>query len=66
LNGYNHFNSKLNRFYRPANEEVGRDKIIKQLLEMKEEVVEYLRQILENIRDYLDNEEYLELPTGNP
>ncbi|MEG4811931.1 MAE_28990/MAE_18760 family HEPN-like nuclease [Microcoleus sp. F8-D3] len=47
-------------------EEVGRDKTIKQLLEMKEEVVEYLTQILENIRDYLDNAEYLELPTGNP
>ncbi|MEG3905986.1 MULTISPECIES: MAE_28990/MAE_18760 family HEPN-like nuclease [unclassified Microcoleus] len=47
-------------------EEVGRDKTIKQLLEMKEEVVEYLTQILENIRDYLDNEEYLELTTGNP
>jgi MAE_28990/MAE_18760-like HEPN len=47
-------------------EEVGRDKTIKQLLEIKEEVVEYLTQILENIRDYLDNEEYLELPTGNP
>jgi len=47
-------------------EEVGRDKTIKQLLEIKEEVVEYLTQILENIRDYLDYEEYLELPTGNP
>lgn len=47
-------------------EEVGRDKTIKQLLEIKEEVVEYLTQILENIRDYLDNEEYLELPTVNP
>jgi len=34
--------------------------------DMKEEVVEYLTQILENIRDYLDNEEYLELTTGNP
>jgi MAE_28990/MAE_18760-like HEPN/Ras family len=47
-------------------EEVGRDKTIEELLEIKEEVVEYLRRILENIRDYLDNEEYLELPTGNP
>ena len=47
-------------------EEVGRDKTIKQLLGMKEEVVEYLTQILENIRDYLDNEEYLHLPAGNP
>ena len=47
-------------------EEVGRDKTIEELLKIKEEVVEYLRQILENIRDYLDNEEYLELPTVNP
>ncbi|WP_422759567.1 hypothetical protein [Microcoleus anatoxicus] len=39
---------------------------MKQLLEIKEEVVEYLTQILENIRDYLDNEEYLEFPTVNP
>ncbi|MGL5060271.1 MAG: MAE_28990/MAE_18760 family HEPN-like nuclease [Microcoleus sp.] len=47
-------------------EEVGRDKTIKQLLEIKEETVEYLRQILENIRDYLDGEEYLDLSAGNP
>ena len=47
-------------------EEVGRYQTIEELLEMKEEVVEYLVQILENIRDYLDNEEYLELLTGNP
>ncbi|MEG3931890.1 MULTISPECIES: MAE_28990/MAE_18760 family HEPN-like nuclease [unclassified Microcoleus] len=47
-------------------EEVGQDQAIEELLEIKEEVVEYLTQILENIRDYLDNEEYLELPTGNP
>ncbi len=47
-------------------EEVGRDKTIEELLKIKEEVVEYLRQILENIRDYLDNEEYLESPTVNP
>lgn len=45
--------------------EVGREKTIEELLEIKEEVVEYLRQILENIRDYLDKKEYLELP-GNP
>jgi len=47
-------------------EEVGRDKTIEELLKIKEEALEYLRQILENIRDYLDNEEYLELPTVNP
>jgi hypothetical protein len=47
-------------------EEVGRDKTIEQLLKIKEEVVEYLRQILENIKDYLDNEKYLDSPTVNP
>ncbi|MEZ2226354.1 MAE_28990/MAE_18760 family HEPN-like nuclease [Microcoleus sp.] len=47
-------------------EEVGGDQAIEELLEIKEEVVEYLTQILQNIRDYLDNEEYLELLTGNP
>lgn len=47
-------------------EELGHDQAIEELLEIKEEVVEYLTQILENIRDYLDNEEYLELPTSNP
>ena len=47
-------------------EQVGGYQTLEELLEMKEEVVEYLTQILQNIRDYLDNEEYLELPTGNP
>jgi len=47
-------------------EEVGGDRAIEQLLKIKKEVVEYLRQILVNIRVYLDNEEYLELPTVNP
>ncbi|MEG4964039.1 MULTISPECIES: MAE_28990/MAE_18760 family HEPN-like nuclease [unclassified Microcoleus] len=47
-------------------EEVGGYQAIEELLEMKEEVVEYLTQILENIKDYLENEEYLELPAGNP
>jgi hypothetical protein len=41
-------------------EEVGRDKTIEELLEIKEEVVEYLHQILKNIQDYLDNQEYLD------
>lgn len=41
-------------------EEVGRDKTIEELLEIKGEVVEYLRQILENIQDYLDKRQYLE------
>lgn len=47
-------------------EEVGRDKTIEELLEIKEEVVEYLRQILKNIEDYLDNKEYLDLTIGTP
>ena len=47
-------------------EEVGGDQAIEQLLKIKKEVVEYLRQILVNIRVYLDNEEYWELPTVNP
>ena len=46
-------------------EEVGRDKTIEELLKIKEEALEYLRQILENIRDYLDNEKYLDSPTVN-
>jgi hypothetical protein len=41
-------------------EEVGRDKSIDQLLEIKEEVTEYLRQILQNIQEYLDKKEYLD------
>lgn len=47
-------------------EEVGRDKTIEELLEIKEEVVEYLRQILKNIEDYLDNKEYLDSTIGTP
>lgn len=40
-------------------EEVGRDKTIEELLEIKQEVVEYLRQILGNIQKYLKDQEYL-------
>jgi hypothetical protein len=40
-------------------EEVGRDKSIDELLEIKQEVVEYLRQILENIQAYLNDKKYL-------
>ena len=46
--------------------EVGRDNSIEVLLEIKEEVIEYLRQILQNIKIYLDNQEYLDVTTGNP
>jgi hypothetical protein len=47
-------------------EDVGRDKTIEELLEIKEEVIQYLRQILENIKTYLDNQEYLDVTTGTP
>lgn len=47
-------------------EEVGRDKTIEELLEIKEEVVEYLRQILKNIEGYLYNKEYLDSTIGTP
>ncbi|NJS12197.1 MAG: hypothetical protein HC789_18385 [Microcoleus sp. CSU_2_2] len=47
-------------------EEVGRNKTIAELLKIKEEVIEYLRQILENIKTYLDNQEYLDVTTNNP
>ncbi|MCU0546725.1 MAG: MAE_28990/MAE_18760 family HEPN-like nuclease [Oscillatoriaceae cyanobacterium Prado104] len=47
-------------------EEVGRDKTIEEILEIKVEIIEYLRQILENIKTYLDNREYLDGTTGTP
>lgn len=47
-------------------EEVGRNKTIEELLEIKEEVVEYLRQILKNIEGYLDKKEYLDSTIGTP
>ncbi|MEG4283746.1 MAE_28990/MAE_18760 family HEPN-like nuclease [Microcoleus sp. A006_D1] len=47
-------------------EEVGRDNTIEELLEIKNEVIEYLRQILEHIKTYLDNQEYLDVTTNNP
>jgi hypothetical protein len=46
--------------------EVGQGKTIEDLLKIKEEVIEYLRQILENITTYLDNQEYLDFTTGTP
>ncbi|NJR66204.1 MAG: hypothetical protein HC772_14175 [Leptolyngbyaceae cyanobacterium CRU_2_3] len=47
--------------------EVGRDKTADQLLEIKNKVVKYLKQILQNIEQYLYNEEYLDSsPTCNP
>ena len=38
---------------------VGRNVTIGDILQIKEEVVEYLRQILINIENYLENQEYL-------
>ncbi|MBW4689000.1 MAG: hypothetical protein KME40_28890 [Komarekiella atlantica HA4396-MV6] len=46
-------------------EEVGQEKTVYQLLEIKGEVVEYLRQILENIQEYLNNKEYLDSAIDN-
>ncbi len=40
--------------------EIGRDKTADELLEMKNKVIRYLKQILQNIEIYLDNEEYLD------
>lgn len=39
---------------------VGGDTSIDDLLKIKEEVIEYLQQILQNIKDYLDKQEYLD------
>lgn len=47
-------------------EEVWPDNTIEKLLEIKNEVIEYLRQILENVKTYLDNQEYLDVNTNNP
>ena len=46
--------------------EVGKDKSADELIEIKNKVVEYLRQILENIETYLENEEYLDSSTNTP
>ncbi|MFO5441674.1 MAG: MAE_28990/MAE_18760 family HEPN-like nuclease, partial [Dolichospermum sp.] len=40
--------------------DVGRNTSAKNLVEISERVIKYLRQILENIDDYLRNKEYLE------
>ncbi len=46
--------------------EVGKDKSADELIEIKNKVVKYLRQILENIETYLDNQEYLDSSTNTP
>jgi MAE_28990/MAE_18760-like HEPN len=40
--------------------EIGRDKTADELLEIKNKVIRYLRQILKNIENYLDNRDYLD------
>jgi hypothetical protein len=44
--------------------EVGRDKSADELVEIKNKVVRYLRQILQNIEQYLINQEYLDTFTS--
>ncbi|NEP89582.1 MAG: hypothetical protein F6K18_23635 [Okeania sp. SIO2C2] len=46
--------------------EVGKKISADELMEIKNKVVEYLRQILENIETYLDNQEYLDSSTNSP
>jgi hypothetical protein len=47
--------------------EVGRDKTADELLEIKNKTVKYLKQILQNIAQYLSNEGYLDsFTSGNP
>ena len=45
--------------------EVGREKTAGELLEIKNKVIRYLRQILQNIETYLDNAEYLDTSTAS-
>ncbi|MBD2501237.1 MAE_28990/MAE_18760 family HEPN-like nuclease [Anabaena azotica] len=45
--------------------EVGRDKSADELVEIKNKVVRYLRQILRNITQYLTDEEYLDVGSNN-
>ena len=45
--------------------EVGRDYAADNLLEIKNKVIRYLKQILQNIETYLDNAEYLDASAAN-
>jgi MAE_28990/MAE_18760-like HEPN len=46
---------------------IGKDASFEDLLKVKEEVIEYLQQILQNIQEYLENEKYLDKSTlGTP
>jgi hypothetical protein len=44
--------------------EIGQDKSTDELLEIKNKTVKYLRQILQNIEQYLSNQEYLDSSTS--
>ncbi|MEG3876100.1 MAE_28990/MAE_18760 family HEPN-like nuclease [Microcoleus sp. herbarium7] len=47
--------------------DVGKDKTANELLEIKKKTVRYLRQILQNIEQYLSNQDYLDSATaGTP
>ncbi len=46
--------------------EVGGETSINDILKIKEEVIEYLQQILQNIQDYLDKQEYLDNSIEHP
>ncbi|MGK7903533.1 MAG: MAE_28990/MAE_18760 family HEPN-like nuclease [Hormoscilla sp.] len=47
--------------------EVGKDKTADELLEIKKKTVSYLKEILQNIEQYLSNQEYLDSSTtGTP
>jgi len=46
--------------------EVGGETSIDDILKIKEEVIEYLQQILQNIQDYLENQEYLDNSIQHP
>lgn len=45
--------------------EVGRDQTTDELLEIKNKVIRYLKQILQNIETYLENREYLDTAVVN-
>lgn len=46
-------------------EEVGRDYTVEEIIRIKQEIIAYLDQILKNIQDYLNNQEYLDSSTSS-
>lgn len=69
-NGKDLLNVKTNRNYLAHGvksfAEVGRDRTADELIEIKNKVVSYLKQIMENIDTYLVNKEYLDSSTSSP